>query len=204
MLPISICFTASGFGKLISITLLDLHSDFIAHSSLIILGSCLFLACKWQNGCQLDMYCTVYEVSQFKSCWTHWLRQIEGKYIFLPQKIILLKSLHVISIISPLSWSGSCFWLLSSLSSPSLLCFVELASIMTESSHYCHHTCWLMYGIDLHLLPRAYEACVDVMFAGHYHTCWRSLKMLVTFAVVQTTLIISESCLFLSHLLICC
>jgi hypothetical protein len=125
MLPISICFSASGFGKPISITLLDLHSDFIAHSSLIILGSCLFLACKWQNGCQLDMYCTVYEVSQFKSSWTHWLRQIEGKYIFLPQKIILLKSLHVISIISPLSWSGSCFWLLSSLSSPSLLCFVR-------------------------------------------------------------------------------
>jgi hypothetical protein len=26
--------------------------------------------------------------------------------------------------------------LLSSLSSPSLLCFVELASIMTQSSHY--------------------------------------------------------------------
>jgi hypothetical protein len=84
--------------------------------------------------------------------------------------------------------------LLSSLSSPSLLCFVELASIMTESSHYCHHTCWLMYGIDLHLLPRAYEACVDVMFTGHYHTCcWKSLKRLVTFAVVQTTLSLSQS-----------
>jgi hypothetical protein len=95
--------------------------------------------------------------------------------------------------------------LLSSLSSPSLLCFVELASIMTQSSHYCRHTCWLMYGIDLHLLPRAYEAsCVDVMFAGHYHTCWRYLKMLVTFAVVQTTLSISEWCLFFSHLLMFC
>jgi hypothetical protein len=46
MLPIPICFTASAFGKPISITLLDLHSDFIAHISLIILGSCLFLACK--------------------------------------------------------------------------------------------------------------------------------------------------------------
>jgi hypothetical protein len=45
--------------------------------------------------------------------------------------------------------------LLSSLPSPSLLCFVELASIMTKSSHYYQHTCWLMYGIDLHLLPRA-------------------------------------------------
>jgi len=65
---------------------------------------------------------------------------------------------------------------------------LELASIMTQSSHYCHHTCWLMYGIDLHLLPRAYEACVDVMFAGHYHKCCRSPKMLVTFAGVQTTL----------------
>ncbi len=130
MLPISICFTASGFGKPISVTLLDLHSDFIAHSSRIILGSCLFLPCKLQNGCQLDMYCTVYEVIQFKSCWTDCLRRIEGKYIFLPQKIILLKCLHVISIISPISWSGSCFWL-SSLSSPSLLCVVELASIMT-------------------------------------------------------------------------
>jgi hypothetical protein len=103
MLSISICFTASGFGKTISITLLDLHYDFLAHSSFIILGSCLFLACKWQNGCQLDMYCTVHKVIQFKSCWTHWLRGIEGKYIFLPQKIILLKSL-LVSIISPLSW----------------------------------------------------------------------------------------------------
>jgi hypothetical protein len=140
------------------------------------------------------MYCTVYDVIQFKSCWTHWLRQIEDKYIFLPQKIILFKYLHVISIISSLSWSGSCFSSLSSLSSPPLPCFVELASIMTESSHYCHHTCWLMYGIDLHLLPRAYEACVDIMFAGHYHTCClRSLKMLVTFAVVQTTLSLSQS-----------
>ncbi len=206
MLPISICFTASGFGKRISITLLDLHTDFIAHSSLIILGSCLFLACKWQNGCQLDMHCTVYEVIQFKSCWTDWLRRIEGKYIFLPQKIILLKSLHVISIISPISWSGSCFWLLSSLSSPSLLCVVELASIMTESSHYYQHTCWLMYGIDLHVLPRAYEACVEVMFAGHYHTCcWRSLEMLVAFPVIQTTLSSSQSHVSsFSCLLICC
>jgi hypothetical protein len=109
VLPISICFTASGFCKHISITLLDLHSDCIAHSSLIILGCCLFLACKWQNGCQWDMYCTVYEVIQFKSCWTHWLRWIEGKYIFLPQKIVLLKCLHVGSIINRLSWSGSCF-----------------------------------------------------------------------------------------------
>ncbi len=205
MLPISICFTASGFGKPISITLLDLHSDFIAHSSLIILGSCLFLACKWQNGCQLDMYCTVYEVIQFKSCWTHWLRRIEGKYIFLSQKIIVLKSLHVISIISPISWSCSCFGLLTSLSSPSLLCVVELASIMTESSHYYQHTCWLMYGIDLHLLRRASEACVDVMFASHYHTCWRSLEMLVAFAVLQTTLSFSQIRVSsFSCLLICC
>jgi hypothetical protein len=29
------------------------------------------------------MYCTVYEV---KSCWTHWLRGIEGKYIFCWQR----------------------------------------------------------------------------------------------------------------------
>jgi hypothetical protein len=32
------------------------------------------------------------------------------------------------------------------------------------------------------------------VFAGHYHTCcWRCLKMLVTFAVVQTTLSLSQS-----------
>ncbi len=142
----------------------------------------------------VNWICTALCMRSSNSNLTHWLRRIEDKYIFLPQKIILLKSLHVISIISPLSWSGSCFWLLSSLSSPSLLCFVELASIMTESFHYCHHTHWLMYGIDLHLLPRAYEPCVDIMFAGHYHTCcWRSLKMLVTFAVVQATLSLSQS-----------
>ncbi len=46
------------------------------------------------------MYCTVYEVIQFKSCWIHWLRGIEGKYSFLPPKIIFLKSLHVVSIMS--------------------------------------------------------------------------------------------------------
>ncbi len=85
------------------------------------------------------------------------------------------------------------FWLLSSLSSPSLLCFVELASIMTESSHYCHHTCWWMYGIDPHVLPRAYEAYVDVMFTGHYHIGWTSLEMLVAFAVVQTTISVFQS-----------
>jgi hypothetical protein len=96
--------------------------------------------------------------------------------------------------------------LLSSLSSPSLLCVVELASIMTESSHYYQHTCWLMYGIDLHVLPRAYEACVEVMFAGHYHTCcWRSLEMLVAFPVIQTTLSSSQSHVSsFSCLLICC
>jgi hypothetical protein len=95
--------------------------------------------------------------------------------------------------------------LLSSLSSPSLLCVVELASIMTESSHYYQHTCWLMYGIDLHLLRRASEACVDVMFASHYHTCWRSLEMLVAFAVLQTTLSFSQIRVSsFSCLLICC
>jgi hypothetical protein len=47
----------------------------------------------------------------------------------------------------------------------SLLYFVELASIMAESSLPVH---WKTYGIDLHPLPVADEVSRDAMVAVHY------------------------------------
>lgn len=72
--------------------------------------------------------------------------------------------------------------------SPSIICSVELASIMVESSHH-YWSCdrnslwWLMCATDLHPLSGAEELSGDVMIVGQ--CCWRSLRIHVT--VVQTT-----------------
>ncbi len=64
---------------------------------------------------------------------------------------------------------------LVSLVFPSLLGFVELASIMAQSSHCCqswdrNSVCCLMYDIDFQLME-AVEVSWDAMVASHYHTC---------------------------------
>lgn len=59
---------------------------------------------------------------------------------------------------------SSCFFL-AFFGSSSLLYFVELASIMAESSLPVH---WKTYGIDLHPLPVADEVSRDAMVAVHY------------------------------------
>jgi hypothetical protein len=50
--------------------------------------------------------------------------------------------------------------------------FVEVASIMAQSSCYCqcidrNSVCWLMYDIHHHSLLRAEEVTWDVMVASH-------------------------------------
>ncbi len=53
--------------------------------------------------------------------------------------------------------------------------------------------------IDLDPLLGATEVRGDVMVAAHYHTCWKSLNMHVTVAVVQTT---TQSSIFSSLLVL--
>ncbi len=92
--------------------------------------------------------------------------------LLCPQKILLLKVLHLVSLFfvscalfkNLYFHSLSVFFLLSFLGL-FLMHFVELASIMSESSDYCQscerNLYWSMYEIDLD------EFSGDVMVAGH-------------------------------------
>jgi hypothetical protein len=72
----------------------------------------------------------------------------------------------------------------------SVLGFVELGSVIAESSCYCwfcdrNSVCWLMsYTYYLELMKSA----GDIVVAGHYHACWcwRHLSIFVTVTGMKT------------------